>query len=171
MWKQLNIADGRYYIDETGRLYNIATNRELHPYLGNNGYYKVDLKYNGERIRFLLHRLVAQEFCPNPNNYPIVLHLDSNPRNCHYTNLKWGTYSENNKQAVSEGHMIVPRPDNRKYYELYNENSPVKVICSGVKDIISKIGFGTDSRIRNYIFRNQEIPYGKFKGWKIKLKR
>ena len=168
MWKQLKIADGRFYIDETGRVYNKATNRELHPYLGNNGYYKIELSYNGEKFRFLLHRLVATEFCPNPNNHPIVLHLDSNPKNCHYTNLKWGTYSENNKQAVAEGKMIVPRPDNRKFYELYNSQSPVSIICNGIKDVVSKIGIVTDSGARNYVHRNTAITNGQFKGWKIK---
>ena len=48
-------------------------------------------------------RLVAEAYLPNPNNLPIVMHLDNNPRHNYYKNLKWGTQKENIKQAVSDG--------------------------------------------------------------------
>ena len=50
-----------------------------------------------------MHILVAEAYIPNPDNLPIVMHLDSNKENKHYTNLKWGTPSENTKQAYDEG--------------------------------------------------------------------
>ena len=50
-----------------------------------------------------MHILVAEAYIPNPDNLPIVMHLDSNKENKHYTNLKWGTISENTKQAFDEG--------------------------------------------------------------------
>lgn len=54
-------------------------------------------------------RLVALVYCPNPNNYPIVMHIDNDPTNNHYTNLMWGTYSMNNKQCSDEGRGIQYR--------------------------------------------------------------
>ena len=33
----------------------------------------VDLHYNGTRKRFYVHRLVAEYFIPNNNNFPIVM--------------------------------------------------------------------------------------------------
>ena len=42
-----------------------------------------------------IHQLVAETWVPNPHGYTEILHLDENPRNNHYTNLKWGTHKEN----------------------------------------------------------------------------
>lgn len=169
MFIPLNIFDGRFIINEYGTIINTVTNHELKPYITNKGYKAVDLNYNGERKKALVHRLVAMTFLPNPNNYPIVMHLDDNRLNSHVSNLKWGTYLENNKQAIDKGHIKVPRPDNRKYYTIYNEDSGEEITCKSIKEVILYLEFGNDSSIRNYIFRNQKIPKGKFKGFKIKL--
>lgn len=171
MWKQVQFSDGRYLINEEGEMYNIVSNKYIHPSIFQNGY-KVatltDTEHN--RRKFLLHRLVAQTFIPNPNNYPIVMHLDNNPLNCNVDNLQWGTYSENNAQAIKDGLNKIPRPDNRKMYVVDVENSPISFDCFGVKSVIDLIGFGNDSCIRNYIHRNARITKGQFKGWKIQKK-
>lgn len=49
------------------------------------------------RKRFLVHRLVAMTYINNHNNLPIVMHLDNDRMNNHYSNLKWWTVDENNK--------------------------------------------------------------------------
>ena len=38
---------------------------------------------------------VAKAFVPNPDNKEMVDHIDRNPRNCHYTNLRWVSRSKN----------------------------------------------------------------------------
>jgi uncharacterized HNH endonuclease L245 len=169
MWKTVPIFDGRYKINENGDLYNSYSNRFIKGHPTGNGYLMAEFRVNGVRERFLLHRLVATLFIPNPNNYPIVLHLDNNPKNCNVSNLKWGTYSENNAQAIRDGLNKVPRPDNRKMYEVYHPDSMETIQCYGINDIIRLIGFGNDSSIRNYIFRKKPIPDGYFSGWMIRL--
>ncbi len=49
-----------------------------------------------------IHRLVAQAFIPNPNNYPVVMHLDNNPSNNRVENLKWWTFRDNTQQCWIE---------------------------------------------------------------------
>ena len=40
--------------------------------------------------RYLVHRLVALAFIPNPNGFKMVLHMDTNTTNNFYKNLNWG---------------------------------------------------------------------------------
>jgi hypothetical protein len=69
---------------------------------GNNTkYLKVDLWPLGKQ--YTIHRLVAEHFLSNPNNYPLVMHLDNDGTNNNVNNLKWGTYSMNAKHAVEAG--------------------------------------------------------------------
>jgi len=54
------------------------------------------------------HRVVAQQFIPNPDNKPFVDHIDHNRSNNHLTNLRWVSASENSKnQAGHYGYQYV----------------------------------------------------------------
>lgn len=44
---------------------------------------------NGKTYRKSVHRLVAEAFIPNPSNYKIVCHIDSDPKNNNVENLRW----------------------------------------------------------------------------------
>ena len=79
----------------------------LKPYLNNKGYYYVDMMIDGKRSRQLVHRLVAKTFLQNPNNYPIINHLDNNPQNNCVENLEWCDYSRNNKYGYECGRHKV----------------------------------------------------------------
>lgn len=57
----------------------------------------------GKASHFSVHRLVAINFLPNPFGYKQVLHIDNNPENPHFKNLKWGTQKENILHAIESG--------------------------------------------------------------------
>lgn len=70
-------------------------------------YKRVTLSKNGKTVRFLVHRLVAQEFLPNPLNLPFVNHIDNNGLNNKVTNLEWVTHSENMLHAQKQGRLFA----------------------------------------------------------------
>jgi hypothetical protein len=53
--------------------------------------------------QYLLHRLVAKVFIPNPENKEQVNHLDGNKQNAHVNNLEWCTNLENQMHKVKSG--------------------------------------------------------------------
>ena len=78
----------KYVISSDGRLY--SKYKELTPYRDKDGYLRytlVDLQ--GKRINRFIHRLVAEAFLPNPNNYKEINHIDENKSNNDISNLEW----------------------------------------------------------------------------------
>lgn len=56
---------------------------------------------NGKKLK--IHRLIAMTFVPNPDNLPIVNHLDGNPKNNASDNLEWTDHSGNTLHAYKMG--------------------------------------------------------------------
>lgn len=77
------------------------------PHLNKNGRYIVGLSQPGiGTTKWLLHRLVALVYIPNPENLPYVCHKDNVPTNNSVKNLYWGTQKDNMSQASRDGRMV-----------------------------------------------------------------
>ena len=85
-----------YFITNYGRLYSNITNIYLKGNIDRNGYLYIVIRINNKNITVKPHRLVAEYFISNPNNYKCVNHKDENKLNNHYTNLEWCNHSYNN---------------------------------------------------------------------------
>ena len=59
---------------------------------------------------FLVHRLVAETFIPNPDNLPEVNHKDENKQNNYVDNLEWCTAKYN----TNYGNCIAKRANSKK---------------------------------------------------------
>ena len=68
-----------YEVTTTGEVINAKTGRVLKRQKTKKGYLQVVLCKNCKPKSFLVHRLVAQAFIPNPLNLPCINHKDENP--------------------------------------------------------------------------------------------
>lgn len=94
--------EGLYFISDDGKVRNHK--KELKGYINNGGYHCIDLyDLNSKRHKFLIHRLVAITFIPNPDDKPYVNHIDGNKLNNKVDNLEWVTNSENILHARKSG--------------------------------------------------------------------
>ena len=149
-----------YVIHDNGRVQNIKTGRILHPQFYGNGYLRVGLYKNGEVKFFLIHRLVAAAFLPNPNNWPVVNHKDGNPSNNNVNNLEWCTQEYNtnyNSPTTRRGPKprldIPPKPQKRKIQQydlegnLLNEYNTIKEAAEAIG---RNNGYGNICRCLNH---------------------
>lgn len=92
-----------YAVSNDGRVKNTVTDRELKPIRERTGYSHVTLCNGGKHHQTSIHRLVAQEFIPNPDDKPMVNHIDGDKANNRVDNLEWCTPSENMQHAYRTG--------------------------------------------------------------------
>ena len=104
--------EGRYKIGNKGTVLGFSRSKDnrynskqwkLKQYEDNNGYMYVTLSKNKSRKTIKIHRLVAEHFIKNINNYPCVNHIDSNRKNNNVENLEWCTHSQNTQWALKTG--------------------------------------------------------------------
>lgn len=110
-WRDIPGYEGYYQVSNFGdirRLHrNCGTLMHQHDF---KGYRRVEFRIKGERVKFRVHRLVAQAFIPNPENKPFVNHIDEDKSNNHVNNLEWVTEKEN----VNHGTALKRRSEKRK---------------------------------------------------------
>lgn len=78
-------------------------------------YFVFRVKHEGRYYVLLIHRLVALQFIPNPENKPQINHIDANKHNNHFSNLEWVTQSENIRHAQSMGILPYAKPKIKVY--------------------------------------------------------
>lgn len=73
------------------------------PWIGNGGYLQVTFRMNGKWVHKKVHRLVAQTFLQNPNNWAEVNHKDCDRTNNCVDNLEWCTRAYNREYKEKIG--------------------------------------------------------------------
>lgn len=88
-----------YEVSNFGNVHNKKTGKVLKPIRNKQGYQHVGLPTNGKPKFYLIHRLVASAFIPNPEHKRTVNHLDGDKTNNRAENLEWCDDGENQKHA------------------------------------------------------------------------
>lgn len=121
IWKDIPGYEGRYQVSNMGQVKSLdraiphsdgsihfRTSQVIKQYKNRLGYMNVGLpRDNTKTKQFLVHRLVALAFIPNPNNLPCVNHKDENKANNSVENLEWCTKDYNNKYGKGAIQRLV----------------------------------------------------------------
>lgn len=126
IWKDIPNYEGLYQVSNLGRVKSFRRSTKhywqdeyiLKPAHANNGYCQVTLYDNTVRHKFLVHRLVAEAFIPNPDNLPQVNHKDENPLNNAASNLEWCTAEYNNAYGTAKIRAIDTKSKPLEQYTL-----------------------------------------------------
>lgn len=87
-----------YFITSCGRIWSFKTNKFLKPLKNPKGYSFIHLYNEKERKDFLIHRLVAEAYIPNPERFDTVDHIDFCKDNNYLMNLRWMSREENSRR-------------------------------------------------------------------------
>lgn len=110
-WKRVEELDGWYSVSNMGRVKShVRQNRnelgQISGYDKNgtgkiiklstaSGYKVIDSKRIGEKRIYLVHRLVAKYFVPNPEGKPCINHKNFIRHDNRASNIEWCTHQEN----------------------------------------------------------------------------
>jgi hypothetical protein len=94
-WRDVVGYEGLYMVSDFGMVLNVVMLNILTDTPNTDGYPEVSLLKDGKVKKKRVHRLVAEAFIPNPENKPVVNHLDETRWNNRVNNLEWATVSEN----------------------------------------------------------------------------
>ena len=105
-WRDVVGYENYFKVSNKGNIFSKRSNKVLKLCTHKSGYVLFTTRLegrNGKSLCFKVHRLVAVAFINNPENKPIINHIDSNRSNNNVTNLEWCTYKENVSHCIMMG--------------------------------------------------------------------
>ena len=100
-----------YVIHPCGTILRIwdGYTKEIKPCKDTKGYMVVGVSKNGKSKKFLVHRLLALHFIPNPENKPCIDHINGIKHDNRLENLRWLTNKENLNAFRSNPAQIITK--------------------------------------------------------------
>lgn len=127
-WKTIPGYDPDFIISTKGKVFRISKNTEVAQVLTGIPQYKYVniLTESGERVLRRVHNLMGRAFLENPDNLPIVDHIDRDKMNNDLSNLRWVDSSRNQRNTdsslyIGDVHVLeyvekYPNPKNAYAY-------------------------------------------------------
>lgn len=146
VWKDIQGYEGLYQVSNLGRVRHLPYTikwggklehrplKEMNQHKNSNGYCIVILSKNSKSKKFLVHRLIAQAFIPNPDNLPEVNHIDEDKSNNKVNNLEWCDRKYNVNYGTRTERAVKTRKENTlKHKRTISKHKPktkAKTICN-----------------------------------------
>ena len=100
-------------------------------------YLRVALSKNDIKHNFLVHRLVAEAFIPNPKNLPDIDHINTIRDDNRAENLRWCTKKENANNPLTREHLTYQKTNKPIYYI---DEQGKKIHFKSISEAARKIG-------------------------------
>ena len=118
VWKDIKGYEGIYQISNYGEVMrlmsydsrgHLRSSKILKQRTNQYGYLQLGLHKDGVEKKYLVYRLVAENFIDNPNNYPEINHKDENKQNNSVSNLEWCDRNYNVNYGNAQYKRVVSR--------------------------------------------------------------
>jgi hypothetical protein len=111
--------------------------------------------------KFMVHRLVASAYIPNPENKPTVDHDDRNRSNNRLDNLKWATHAEQAQNRSVENRKTVDAKHSRKVWKVDPRSGERLELYNSVKDACKAVDGKSQGKISD-IASSRKSTHGKY---------
>lgn len=119
IWVNVFKTNGFYQVSNLGRVKTTTNVNRIgkvmsgHPkilkqHINAQGYFIVNITVGGKEASYLIHRLIAETFLPNPMNLPCVNHINCDKTDNRIENLEWCTPEYNTSHAHKNGRFPNP---------------------------------------------------------------
>lgn len=185
IWKDISGYESIYQVSNLGRVKRIVfkngtteklKEKVLKPSDNGKGYKIVGLCKNGKIKNHYIHRLVAEAFIPNPNNYEEVNHKDFNKDNNIIDNLEWVTPLQNTRhytdsQFAKETNINRGEKLKKIYYDIFIKDKEKYIINMykngyNISQIAKKYNLGNN--MISKILKENQVEIRKYKNVNIK---
>lgn len=102
MEEEYRLWMGKYRVTRNGDIYS-PDGRKLKATKNPGGYLCVTPYVDGIRYNKRVHRMVAELWIPNPDNHPMINHINGDKTDNRVENLEWCSASHNQKHAWDNG--------------------------------------------------------------------
>lgn len=172
-WKQIEGYE-KYSVSDTGLVRNDLTGKTLLPYTTKRGYLRINLTENGVQKKHLVHRLVAQAFIPNPENFDTVDHINGVKADNRVENLQWLSNQDNTKRfwnGISDERRASISNFLRSNADRYRKAVSKPVICLDTGKVYESSGQAARelNLCRTHILRVAKGVYKQIKGYHFKF--
>jgi hypothetical protein len=105
---------GNYIIYSDGQIWTKKRKKFMKPWVNLRGYVQILI----DRKLKYVHRLLAESFIPNPDNLPVIDHINNNKLDNRIENLRWCTQKQNTIWSMEDGLQPIFKGEENGYSKL-----------------------------------------------------